>query len=341
MRWQNCSSKRASSRKRSSCRRSPKNVPSEAIVTDKLGRGLPVVFQCFGNYRTPLQFALTEGDIVEYLHALQTAEYRPKRIFSELYERPLLLLGNSFPDWLTRIFLRMVRQKSLHQGESKQYVADSKKDPQLRFFLRNFTINTEVIDEMDPAEFVMELAAKWTERFGEQAAAKPVRTLPVETKAMTQNAVFISYCRTDASGGIARDQEVALAIRDALVARDVDVWLDQRALEGGDDYSKKIRRYINTCSVFLPLISETTESRPDGFFRMEWGWALERLPHFTGSDRQFLFPVVIDQTDPTRAKIPDEFRRIHCTRLENGKPDEEFLDRVQLLYEKARPARAA
>jgi hypothetical protein len=187
----------------------------------------------------------------------------------------------------------------------------------------------------------MELAAKWTERFGDQTTARPTRDRPPEAKAMSQNAVFISYCRTDASGGVARDQEVALAIRDALVARDVDVWLDQRALEGGDDYSKKIRRYINTCSVFVPLISETTESRADGFFRMEWGWALERLPHFTGSDRQFLLPVVIDQTDPIRAKIPEEFREIHWTRLRDGKPDNELLDRIQSLYEKARPARAA
>jgi len=317
---------------------SPRNVPTEAQVTDKLGMGRPVIFQCFGNYKTPLQFALTEGDIVEYLHALQTAEYRPKRIFSELYERPLLLLGNSFPDWLTRIFLRMVRQKSLHQGESKQYVADSKKDPQLLFFLRNFTINTEVIDEMEPVQFVMELSARWMERFGQQEQA-PLRSVPAETKAMSQNAVFISYCRTDASGAAARDQQIALAIRDALVARDVDVWLDQRALEGGDDYSKKIRRYINTCSVFLPLISETTESRADGFFRMEWGWALERLPHFTGSDRQFLFPVVIDNTDPGRAKIPEEFKRIQCTRLPTETPDPSFLDRVQSLYNKVRPAR--
>jgi hypothetical protein len=51
--------------------------------------------------------------------------------------------------------------------------------------------------------------------------------------------------------------------------------------------------------------------------------------------------VVIDHTDPNRAKIPDEFRRIHCTWLKDGKPDEEFLNRVQSLYEKARPARAA
>jgi hypothetical protein len=318
---------------------SPKNVPTEAHVTDKMGTGRPVIFQCFGNYKTPLQFALTEGDIVEYLHALQTAEYRPKRIFSELYERPLLLLGNSFPDWMTRIFLRMVRQKSLHQGESKQYVADAKKDPQLLFFLRNFTINTEVIDELGPAQFVTELSARWTERVGQQDA-KPVSSLPVEIKAMSQNAVFISYCRTDASGGTARDQQIALAIRDALVARDVDVWMDQQALEGGDDYSKKIRRYINTCSVFLPIISEATESRADGFFRVEWRWALDRLPHFTGSDRQFLFPVVIDNTDPVRAKIPEEFRRIHFTKLPTETPDAGFLDRVQTLYQKARPTGA-
>ena len=103
-------------------------------------------------------------------------------------------------------------------------------------------------------------------------------------------------------------------------------------------HSKKIRRYINTCSVFLPLISQTTESRPDGFFRMEWGWALERLPHFTGSDRQFLFPVLIDNTDPVQAKVPDEFKRIHFTKMFSGTPDAELLDRVQMLYQKARPA---
>jgi hypothetical protein len=317
---------------------SPKNVPTEAQVSDKLASGRPVIFQCFGNYKTPLQFALTEGDIVEYLHALQTAEYRPKRIFSELYERPLILLGNSFPDWLTRIFLRMVRQKSLHQGESKQYVADAKNDPQLRFFLRNFTINTEVIDEMGPAQFALELYGKWSERFGE-GGGRAISSVPVvEAKAMTQNAIFISYCRTDSRGATARDQQIAIAIRDALAVRGVDVWLDQRALEGGDDYSKKIKRYINTCSIFMPLISETTESRPDGFFRMEWGWALERLPHFTGSDRQFLFPVVIDKTDVNQAKIPDEFRRIHFTQMATPTPEPDFLDRLQSLYQKARPA---
>ena len=146
----------------------------------QLGRGLPVVFQCFGNYRTPLQFALTEGDIVEHLHALQTAEHRPKRIFSELYERPLLLLGNSFPDWLTRIFpADGAPEIACTRANRNKHVADSKKDPQLRFFLRNFTINTEVTEEMEPAEFVMELAAKWTERFGEQQTARPTPTLPV------------------------------------------------------------------------------------------------------------------------------------------------------------------
>jgi hypothetical protein len=71
---------------------------------------------------------------------------------------------------------------------------------------------------------------------------------------------------------------------------------------------------------------------------MEWGWALERLPHFTGSDRQFLFPVVIDKTDVTQAKIPDEFRRIHFTQLVTPTPDADFLDRLQSLYQKARPS---
>ncbi len=318
---------------------SPKKVPTEAQIADQLSSGRPVVFQCFGNCKTPMEFALTEGDMVEYVHALQTAEYRPNRIFSELEERPLLLLGNRFPDWLTRMFLRMTRKNSLDFRDiPKQYFADGrlKSDPLLCFFLRNFTTNTELIEELEPAPFVSELSAKWLDRSGKDETAGPA--LPTEAKPMPKNAVFISYCRTDASGAPSKDQKMAIAIRDALEARNIDVWFDQRALEGGNDYEVKIQRYIKTCSVFMPLISETTESRADAFFRKEWAWAVDRLPYFTGSDREFLFPVVLDKLSFSQAKIPEEFKPKHYVRLLDQAPSAEFLSRVEALYRAAQAA---
>ena len=317
---------------------SPKRVPTKAQITEQLNSGRPVVFQCFGNYKNSLGFALTEGDMVEYVHALQTAEYRPSRIFSELYERPLLLLGNSFPDWLTRMFLRMTRENALDYREiPKQYLADTqlKSDPLLCFFLRNFTTNTELIEEVGPVSFVSELSAKWLERFGRDEVAPASSAKP---KPMPKNGIFISYCRTDANGHPSRDQKVASAIRDALESRNIDVWFDQRALEGGADYERDIKRYIKTCSIFMPLVSETTESRREGYFRKEWDWAVERLSYFTGSGAEFLFPVVLDKVSFSNARVPEKFKVHQCVRLLDDTPDAGLLDRVEALYRAAQAA---
>jgi hypothetical protein len=319
---------------------SPKHVPDDSQLAASMASGRVVVFQMFGHYGTPLQYALTDGDRVEYMHALQSAEYRPKRILSELYERPLLFVGNNFPDWLTRMFLRMVRKTSLDNRDiPKQYLSDVKlaEDPILRFFLRNFATNTELIDDTDPVGFVTELARRWQERFGGQAVTSgPPAVSPAASKPMPKNAVFISYCATDASGRPARDARVALAIREALEARGIDVWLDKDQLLGGDEYERKIERYVNTCGLFMPLISATTEAREDGFFRKEWSWALRKLPDFTGSGRQFLFPVVIDDVNPYHAKVPDEFKRIQFTPVDDPASDAQFLNRVEWLYAKSR-----
>lgn len=319
---------------------SPKSVPDDRQVAEKLASGRVVVFQLFGNYTTPLQYALTDGDMVEYMHALQSAEYRPKRMLSELFDRPLLFVGNSFPDWLTRMFLRLVRKTSLdHREVPKQYLANAKaiEDPLLRSFLTHFATNTELVEGSDPVGFVDELSARWQERYGQQTAPAAPAATPGGARPMRKNAIFISYCATDGAGNPTRDARVALAIRDALEARGLDVWLDRDQLHGGDEYERKIERYINTCALFMPLISRTTESREDGFFRKEWSWALRKLPDFTGSGRQFLFPVVIDHIDPYQAKVPDEFKRVQFTPLDDPAHDTAFQDRVASLYARHRP----
>jgi hypothetical protein len=153
---------------------SPKHVPPNRRVAEQLASGRPVVFQLFGDYRTPLQFALTEDDRIEYIHALQSAEYCPKRMLSELYDRPLLPLGNRFPDWLMRIFLRMLCRTPLDQRKvPKHYFADSAvgADELLRSFLKNFATNTEVVEDLNTVDFVTELSRRWTERYGSEPVA--------------------------------------------------------------------------------------------------------------------------------------------------------------------------
>ena len=147
---------------------SPKYFPTDAEIRAALNSGAPVVFQIFGNYKNPLNFALTEGDKLEYVHHLHSKEHCPNYIFSELHDRPIMLIGNKFPDWLARTFLRLTRRVPLDDNDvPKQYLSDSEiDDPALRFFLDRFTKNTDVIVDQSPAEFAINLEQKWQENSG-------------------------------------------------------------------------------------------------------------------------------------------------------------------------------
>ena len=81
-------------------------------------------------------------------------------------------------------------------------------------------------------------------------------------------AVFLSYAREDA--------DAARRIADALRGFGVEVWFDQNELRGGDAWDAKIRGQIKTCALFVPVISATTQSRDEAYFRLEWKLADDR-----------------------------------------------------------------
>jgi TolB-like protein/Tfp pilus assembly protein PilF len=105
----------------------------------------------------------------------------------------------------------------------------------------------------------------------------------------------------------------------------VEVWFDQSELRGGDQWDQKIRRQIKECALFVPVISAATQARAEGYFRLEWKLAVDRS-HLMADDAPFLFPVVIDDTTDTAARVPEKFRDVQWTRL-NVKDTPETLAR--------------
>lgn len=316
---------------------SPKLVPTDAEIQDAIRSDAPVIFQIFGNYTNPLNFALTEGDKLEYLHHLHSNEHCPNYIFSELHERPLLLIGNKFPDWLARTFLRLTRRVRLDDTEvPKQYLSDTEATkPDLKFFLEHFTTNTDVIVDQSPAEFATNLEAKWQQsRSGNSQA--PLDVVVNNYDALRNppppNCVFISYAATTSDSSEAIDKRVAIKIRNKLEEAGINAWLDLDELHGGDDYARKIRRFINTCGIFMPIISDNTNSRDEGFFRREWSWAVDRLSNFTGSARRFVVPIALGGIDPYSCEVPEEFLKFQFLRIDSS-PDADFIQRVKAIYE--------
>jgi hypothetical protein len=92
-----------------------------------------------------------------------------------------------------------------------------------------------------------------TEEKNETGTSKP---------STTPGAVFLSYASEDAAAA----ERIATALR----AAGIEVWFDKSELRGGDAWDRQIRKQIRDCALFIPVISEKTQARLEGYFRLEW-----------------------------------------------------------------------
>jgi len=138
------------------------------------------------------------------------------------------------------------------------------------------------------------------------------------------SAVFLSYASQDA--------DAAKRICESLRARGVAVWFDvEGGLETGDEWDQKIRRQIKECVLFIAVISQNTQARHEGYFRIEWDFAAERARGIA-SGIAFILPVVIDDTREPDALVPDRFRSVQWTRLPQGEMAPDVLARFVKLW---------
>lgn len=136
------------------------------------------------------------------------------------------------------------------------------------------------------------------------------------------HAVFLSYASQDA--------ESAQKICEALRAADIEVFFDQSELRGGDAWDQRIRHEILGCALFIPIVSQHTQERLEGYFRHEWKLAIERTHHMA-EQKPFLVPVVVDGTRDQEALVPDALRAVQWTRLPGGDTPPAFVERIRRL----------
>jgi hypothetical protein len=264
--------------------------------------------------------------MVEFIHSLHSETHRPSLLFDELNRQSLLLIGNRFTGWLARFFLRMAKSGRLSSGGKSDYVVDREisNDTTQVLFLKSFSRTTKIYRSGEAVDFVAELHRRWFERH-----PTPVRPMPrpADPSDMERGAVFLSY----ASGDIKTVEKIKMA----LEAVGVDVWFDRDQLQGGDAWDTKIRRNIQGCSLFVPVISKRTLTPDRRYFRVEWNLAIAEAQKASFSHLEaFLFPVVIDDTKHNDASLPEKFHSIQWTLLPDGEPSPAFVSRVQQLFRK-------
>lgn len=156
--------------------------------------------------------------------------------------------------------------------------------------------------------------------------------MPTLPPAPVRGAVFLSYAREDSTA--------ATRIAEALRSAGVEVWLDQSELRGGDAWDQKIKRQIKECVLFVPMISEATQSRGEGYFRLEWKLAVDRT-YLMADGVPFLMPIAIDEVSDQEAIAPPEFLRVQWTRLPQGMVTPAFVEQIRRLLAEPRRASAA
>ncbi len=293
----------------------------------------PTVFHLLGRTSAAPDYVITEEDTLEFFSAMHLEAKRPNVLLDELKSSHLLLLGTTFPDWLARFFIRIVKNGRLSlQRDELEIIADRRmhEDRSLVLFLRNFSYHTQIFDQGSATNFVQELSARYHERHP-ATAVQPSPEVGLDLRAglgaaaepaMKPGSVFLSYASQDAPA--------VKQLRDALEAAGIEVWFDQRRLEGGDDFDREIKRNIRGCSLFLPVISATTQARHEGYFRLEWTLAAERAK-LIAETIPFIIPVVIDLVNEAEALVPERFQHVQWTRLPAGSATPEFVERMVKL----------
>jgi len=292
------------------------------------------VYHLFGRPDHSSDAAICEGDLVEWLAALQSPNNAPQNLCAALETSHVLLIGLGYDGWLARFFLRAAKRRPLADNRDHQeYLADpaALADGELVLFIHTSSPSTVLVEGVrSPLDFVRDLHRRWKIQSAKKVVSgkhlspvsAPVRFLPPE-KEMPKNAIFISYSRTT-------DFEVAKKLKVALDDAGLTSWFDLDRLEGGDAYEAKIRQNIKHCSYFIPIISNEALAREEAFFYGEWKWAISRM-EWMGENPLFIFPLLVGSVDHGHHKIPGEFRARNFFESPDGAVPPALPDRLSKL----------
>ena len=290
----------------------------------------------FGKSKPTPLFAIHEEDFLEYAHnVIAHGSHAPDSFLGALRERNLLLIGCNFPDWLSRFVLRTTRKERLaDQRDKREWLVErlADEDPFIGF-LGAYSPDTEVLTNVDPAQFVDELHRRW---MAEQVPADGASAKPAaEPEGLPQSALFfISYSRTN---DLARAQKLHQVLRD-LGVNDRQIWFDRKTLEPGAVFTQEISEGIRNCRYFVPLVSRAATDREQAFVFGEWEAATQQLP---AMNRRYLVPLVVDAEN--RPEIYKEKsvtawreRNINFGHAPDGEPDPATRDFLKGLVRESR-----
>ncbi|WP_297325416.1 toll/interleukin-1 receptor domain-containing protein [Nitrosomonas sp.] len=296
-------------------------VRKDDLDSTQLSDGPPVVFHLFGRATSMPEYAVTEEDVLEFMHALQSQEGRPEKLFRLLQQKNLLIVGCGFADWLARFFIRLgvSTRLSAAGGKTDWFIERASSASEFAVFLDHFGRSTKHFS-LGPVEFIARFAEKLPRDLTFTTAPR------VLARDILEGGLFLSYA--------SEDRAIVERIQQALDHNGIDCWFDRQQLIGGDDWESKIIRNVNACSLFVLILSRHTLTQQDRFFRHEWHEAFKRSIGFA-ANAKFLIPVAIDDIQPNNPALPLELKKPDWKRLPGGKVTPAFRKFITAAFQQA------
>jgi hypothetical protein len=300
-----------------------KDLPSR-----KTGLSRATVYHLLGYVSPSPEYVVWEEDALEFVCALHQHLPVMERLARDLKEHGLLILGLNFSDWLVRFFIRITKQSRLTESRANTEVlavgGEGAVPESMVLFFGGISRNIQVV-AADPAEFISELARRWHEAHPLTEGTRAEFVPPPETE-MPDGAIFMSYAR--------EDEEAARRLKAGLEKHGCIVWYDRERLKPGGNWHNDLEDQVKgRCSLFLSVISRTTEGAPSGYFHQERNWASEWQAMFAEGE-EFYIPVIIDDSPLATAREPRNFRRVQATRLPDGEVTDAFGQHLRTLQQK-------
>jgi len=270
----------------------------------------PFVFNVFGSLLNTVDPALSEDDMLEYVSHFREKMSSATNIINALKNKNLLIMGCSFPDWMSRFALRLLSNEPMHDWGTKRTIILVNDDSDFREkqydALKNYDIVTY---EGNTNDFVKELSRQWKQKN------------PGTNK---KKNIFLSYTVKD------RDAVETLK-RTIEDIGNVSCWYDKREIAAGDDFKREIAKGIKSADLFIPLISTNSLLHKDGYVQQEWFTAdnVNTFRKIEGNTEKYLMPVVIDETNPYDSSVPRCFSELSIGKVLDGNAGPEFLQQLK------------
>lgn len=247
----------------------------------------PTVYYMFGKVgENARRYVLTDTDMLAFCSSwLSDTNSRPGNLVAELKNKYLLMLGNSYPDWLFRFMWYSMRKENEGEG---LYVYDVIDDGLPDFLERHHTFIRK-----NPKEVIDKIKHMLADRISENEKSKFER---VEANAD----VFISYSRSDS--------KIAESLYNELTAQGKRVWYDRNDISYGGNFMSEIRKGIRSARYFVPIFTRNIEYERNEVhvYRNEWDEAMQVA---VSLGRKYIIPISEAGFNFYKASIPDRMQQ--------------------------------